>query len=287
MSTTHKIFISFLGLSLLVAGCSGGEEPAKEKVEFSAEKPAERISTEDDFMLPQPISLAHAFKNAGLSYTPGKTNPPSNKDTYAKKIDQLLNLGVYSTDLAYCAINNKTQEAREYLGAIQSLGSKVGLESVFSDKAMIDKFDKNLGNQEALEELIYELQDKSDAYMDDNDLKSLAAIEFAGAWVEGMYLGVEDSKKNQSGIGVALVDQMSLLKNTIKGLENNSSDDARFKEILSQFKGVLATYEGFASVEKAAKNANFKVPELTSSEFDKLVVKIKLLRNNIVSPSQK
>jgi len=282
-----QLSIPIVAGALLLSAC-GGEDASKKdqpKVEVTVEDAS--VSADDDFMLPQPISLAHAFKNAGLTYVSGKTNPISNKNNYSKKIDQLLNLGVYSTDLAYCAINNKTQEARNYLAAVQDLGTKVGLESVFSDKTLIAKFDKNLGDQSALEELIYDIQDKSDAYLQDNDLRYLAAVEFAGAWAEGMYLGIDDSRKNVENLSVAIVDQMTLLRNTIKGLEGHPSQDARLKSVIGMFQDVLTTYEGFETVKKANKNVNFKAPELTAQEFDTLASKIVSLRNGIVSPAQK
>lgn len=281
-----QLTIPAVAAVLLLASCGGGTtEKEQAKVEVTVDEMA--VSDDNDFILPQPITLVNAFKSAGLTYTAGKTNPVDNKGNYVKKIDQLLNLGVYTTDLAYCAINNKTQEAREYLSAIQALGSKVGMESVFSDKALIEKFDKNLGNSEVLEELIYEMQDKSDAYLQDNDLKYLAAIEFAGAWAEGMYLGVDDSRKKQGELNVAMVEQISLLRNIIKGLESHPTKDARLQEVISAFNDVLNTYEGFASVKKVAKNKNFTAPTLTAEEFETLAAKIVSLRNGIVSPAKK
>lgn len=284
--STKQLTIPAMAAVLLLASCGGGTtEKEQPKVEVTVDDMA--VSDDNDFILPQPITLANAFKNAGLTYTPGKTNPASNKGNYVKKIDQLLNLGVYSTDLAYCAINNKTQEAREYLSAIQTIGTKVGMESVFSDKSLIEKFDKNLGNTDVIEELIYEMQDKSDTYLQDNDLKYLAAIEFAGAWAEGMYLGVDDSRKKQSDLSIALVEQISLLRNIIKGLESHPTKDERLQEVISAFNEVLDTYEGFASVKKVATNKNFTAPTLTDAEFETLATKIVSLRNGIVSPAKK
>jgi hypothetical protein len=287
MSTKILFSLPVVAASMLFTACSGNEDPVKDqpKVEIDIDESA--ISDDQDFILPQPTTLANAFKNAGLTYRPGKANPASNKDNYSKKTDQLLNLGVYTTDLAYCAINNKTQEARQYLSAIQALGSKVGLESVYTDKTLIEKFDKNMNNQSALEDLIYEMQDRSDAFLQDNDLRYLAAVQFAGAWAEGMYLGIEDSRKKQDLITVAVVDQMTLLRNTIRGLERHPAPDARLKEVTALFRNVLSTYENFASVKKATKNVNFEAPELTAEEFEALAAKIVSLRNGITAPAQK
>ncbi len=284
MRINSTLILSFAAATVFLASCGG--ESNEKKAEVTVEETA--FNSEDqDFMLPQPITMAQMFKDAGLTYVSGKPNPASNKSKYGQKIDQLLNLGVYSTDLAYCAINNKTQEAREYLVSIQYLGSKVGLESVFSDKALIEKFDKNLGNAAALEELIYDIQDKSDTYLDDNDMRYLAAIEFAGAWVEGIYLGIDDSRKKGGDLGVALVDQMTLLKNTIKGLKAHPvKDDKRLNEVISKFEDLLNTYSAFESVKSANANKNVEVPVLSSEEFETLASKVTALRNNIVTPSK-
>ena len=285
MRLNFKLIVPALALSAIIASCGGSDNETK-KNEVTVED--NNFESEDDaFVLPQPITMAQMFKDAGLQYANGKANPVSNKGNYNQKIDQLLNLGVYSTDLAYCAINNKTQEAREYLVAVQYLGSKVGLESVFSDKELISRFDKNLGDQGALEELIYDIQDKTDMYLDDNDMRYLAAIEFAGAWVEGIYLGIEDSRKKEGELGVALVEQMVLLENTIKGLKSHpAKDDKRLKEVITSFEKVLSTYKSFDSVKKSNANKNFEAPVLTMTEFDALSKEITTLRNSIVSPGK-
>jgi len=79
---------------------------------------------------------------------------------------------------------------------------------------------------------------------------------------------------------------MTLLKNTIKGLESHPSADARLKEVIGMFKGVLTTYENLPSVKKAAKNVNFEAPKLTPEEFERLAAKIVSLRNGITTPAQ-
>ncbi len=275
-----KIAFCIFSISLLLTACSG-----ESKKQPEANVSVETLEPDNDggFILPQPITLANALKNAGLVYKVGKSNLLANKNNYSLKIDQLLNLGVYSTDLAYCAINNKSQEAREYLIAIQSLGEKVGMKAVFSDKDIISKFEKSIGNAEELESLIYDLQEKSDVFIEDNDMKYIAAIQFTGAWAEGMYLGIDDAQSKEN-IGVALVDQMNLLQNIIKALEvNPSKNDPRLKEISVLVKNIKNKYNSFESVKTANANVNFKAPQLTKSEFDALAVEITKLRNNIIN----
>lgn len=278
-------FVPAIALTLSLASC-GGSETEKEKIATIETTEGTDGSSDDDYVLPPPISIANAFKDAGLTYKADKTNPVENADNYSVKIDQLMNLGVYSTDMAYCAINSKTQEAREYLVVIQKMGSKVGLESVFSDKELITKFDKGLGDVEALQDVIYDIQDKSDEYMENNDLKYLGAIQFSGAWIEGLYLAI-DNTSDKTNVGKSLVEQMSLLKNIIKGFKSHpAQEDARLKEVIGMYEGILNTYENLASVKKVSKNINIETPQLTEAEYQALAKQVKMVRSNIVKPGK-
>jgi hypothetical protein len=278
-------FVPAIALTLSLASCGGSETEKKEVATIETTEGTDG-SSDDDYVLPPPISIANAFKAAGLAYKANKTNPVENADNYSVKIDQLINLGVYSTDMAYCAINSKTQEARDYLAAIQKMGSKVGLESVFSDKELITKFDKGLGDTEALTDVIYEIQDKSDEYMENNDLKYLGAIQFSGAWIEGLYLAI-DNTSDKTNVGKSLVEQMSLLKNIIKGFKSHpAQEDARLKAVIKMYEGILTTYENLASVKKVSKNINIETPELTEAEYQALAKEVKMVRSNIVKPGK-
>ncbi len=201
------------------------------------------------------------------------------------KPDQLLNFGVYSADLAYCIMNNKTQEARNYLDVIRDLGGSIGMDAVFSDKAILEKFESNLDNPEALEELVFDIQEKTDDFLADNDLRYLAAVQFAGAWVEGMYLGIDNVReKGSANIGNAIVDQMALLKNTVKGLKSYPNGDKRITLVANDLELILETYEGFESVKTAQEFDYYVTPKLSSAEFETLAKKIESVRFRIINP---
>lgn len=274
-------FLLIVASGILLASCSGTEEKKEAKVEVETENKFN--SEEFDFVLPQPISLAKAFQAAGISYSPGVTNPADAKTTYQSKVKQLLNLGVYSTDLAYCAINEKPQEARAYLQAIQDLGSSVGLKPVFSDKKLIEKFDKNLSNMEAIEDLIYDIQERSESYMDDNDIRYLSVVQFSGSWTEGMYLGIKDIEKNpNSNLPVTIVEQMTLLTNIIKGIKTYPIKDDVLQEVINKLEDIEKTYHNLESVKSAEKSQTFVSPKLAQDEFRTLASKIKEVRAFII-----
>lgn len=280
----HRISYSFLFLAVpfLVTSCKSDTAPTYE-VEQTVEKPANKESVSVDFVLPQFISLAKSFQAAGLTYESGKTNDTKNTERYVTQNVQLLNIGVYSTDLAYCALNGKSQEARRFFRAVQDLGNSAGLDVIFSDKELMRRFDENIAKQQDIEDFIYEIQEKSESYMQDNDLRHLSLIQFAGAWVEGMYLGAENSQLLESGdIAQALADQMLLLQNILSGLEDYPNKDAVVDKITRKFKEINETYRNFESVKVAGNNPNKSAPELTSSELAALKKVIRDTRTWIV-----
>jgi len=275
----------YTGVLSVLISC-GGNAPAKNKVnaQVSVGTPDYANSDKHDFVLPQPISLARAFKDAGLSYEAGKTNPVGNKTGYNVKVSQWLNLGVYTTDLAYCSLNNRSKEAREYLQAVQDLGNAAGLSAVFSNRELIGKFEKNLGNAAGLEDVIYDMQEKSESYLVDQDLQHLAVIQFAGSWIEGMYLGIE-SARNGTKISVALADQMNLLEIIVRGLSRQPEKDKAIDQLIAQLQDIENVYAGFGTVQTAMKTPNSPSPELTQKELTALSHKILALRAEIVSIS--
>ena len=279
-----KTTLILTGFGILFS-CSGKDAESKKiNQNIETEAPESYESEDADFVLPPFMSLAKSFQSAGLGYVQGKTNSIENKKEYSLKVKQLLNMGVYCTDLAYCSLNGKTQEAREYLRVIQELGNEVGLSSVFSDKEMLDKFDKSQNDQAALEDFIYELQEKSETYLQNNDMRHIATVQFAGAWIEGIHLGVDKALASPGDkIAEVLADQMNLLRNTLRGLKAYPDKDNTLNQVISELEQVEKTYSNFEAVKNTGKNPNMKAPVLAKADLKLLAAQIEKVRTNIVS----
>lgn len=273
--------------TLILAGfgilfsCSGNEADSG-KISQETETVIDSYDSQDeDFVLPTFMSVARSFQNAGLEYIPGKTNPINNKKEYSLKVKQLLNMGVYCTDLAYCSLNGKTQDARAYLKVVQELGNDAGLGAVFSGKAMVEKFDSDLENEAAFQELIYELQEKSEDYLQSNDMGYVAAVQFAGAWTEGMYLGAGKALSGSEEISDVLANQMYLIDNVVKGLKSYPDQDALLEDVIEVLEETSAIYKGFETVKNAGSKPNLKTPVLSKNDLALLSVQIEKLRTKI------
>ena len=273
-SIKKALILSFT--TLLMTQCGGGNEDVinkttEETVNTNQEVfPSIEIYTTDydyEFVPPSPIQIASILRKANMPYEDGLTNPTENADNYASQYKQSLNFGVYACDLAYCVTNNKSTEAAEYLKTVKKMSAKVGLSAVFDNESLIKRFENNIGNQDSVMSLLFDIQMLTDDYIQDNELRDLSVIYFTGAWVEGMNIGTHTIVGNTDHkISVLLSEQMTIAESIIRGLravENPSND---LVDLTDHIEEVVDAYHNLWSVKKEGENIEYLYVELTHDE---------------------
>ena len=288
-SIKKALILSFT--TLLMTQCGGGNEDViyntnEESVNTNQEvSPSIEIDTTDydyAFVPPSPIQIASILRKANMPYEDGLTNPTENADNYASQYKQSLNFGVYACDLAYCVTNNKSTEAAEYLKTVKKMSAKVGLSAVFDNESLIKRFENNIGNQDSVMSLLFDIQMLTDDYIQDNELRDLSVIYFTGAWVEGMNIGTHTIVGNTDHkISVLLSEQMTIAESIIRGLravENPSND---LVDLTDHIEEVVDAYHNLWSVKKEGENIEYLDVELTHDEVVSISDMILELREEI------
>ncbi len=241
-------------------------------------------SPDEDYHLPSALQVASIFRKSGLEYNAGVTNAVENVANYTSDVKRKLNFGVYSADLAYCITNEQSNDARKFVAAIQTLAEQQGMESVFENKDLMERFDKNLDVQDSVESIIVEIHERSQEYMEENDMSHAAAVHYAGAWSEGMYIGFYDYENNgnKEGVGYKLTEQIEILGNIIKGLKDPKNAESDLAWIISDLEKVQSTFDEFETVK--AYNASEDAGEmvLTDAEIKEIGALINDIRLKIV-----
>jgi hypothetical protein len=285
-----KSAIAF-GLGLLLVSC-GNSEPDDTGVNVVDTTTNDGELTEDmfespdvDYHLPSPLQVASIFKKSGLVYHANITNPTSNASKYTEELQQMLNFGIYSADMAYCVLNEQPNEGRKYLGVITTLAEQIGMEAVFENQDLMDRFDANIDDKDSIEILMIDIHERTETYMDENDMQHKSAIHFAGAWTEGMYLGVYDYEKNKKkeGLGAQITEQMAILNNVIKGLKDPKNAGTDLGWLISDMENIQATFDGFESVKAYYADENATELVLTEDDFKALGDLVKALRTKITN----
>lgn len=281
---------SAMALGLILVSC-GNSEPEDNNIVVDTNS-TEDILTEDmfespdvDYHLPSPLQVASIFKKSGLAYHSNITNPTTNVSKYTEELKQMLNFGVYSADMAYCVLNEQSNEGRKYLGAITTLAEQIGMEAVFENQDLMDRFDKNIEDKDSIEILMIDIHERTETYMEENEMQHRSSIHFAGAWTEGMYLGVYDYEKNKQkdGLGAQITEQMAILSNIIKGLKDPKNSGMELGWLIADLENIQGTFDNFESVKAYMADENATELELSEADFKALGDLIKSLRSKIIN----
>lgn len=236
------------------------------------------------FVPPSPLQIASIFKKAGLEYDGSLTNDVGNADNYTEKFQQSLNFGVYSSDLAYCVKSEQYDEAAKYLKTLKDLSGKIGLETVFSDEDLLDRFNNNIGNQDSIVDILIYVQENTDDYIEQNGKVDLSVVYYAGAWIEGMYFGANAAKEdpNNLDLGSLISEQMTIGKSIQTGLLELNKGDEDAADLAASIGEITTTFDNFESVVALGEDAAYLDIYLTPAEIGTISDKIIALRNNIV-----
>jgi len=297
--TLHHLspYVFGMGLSLFLASCGGPEQPDGQQ------SGSDSLNTDTSaqsgqllnvggrlFSLPSPVQTAMAIRKAGLKYRKDLTTPLDKGEAMTSKAMHSVVLGLYGADLAYVTVHKDGQRALATMQAVEKLGQKLELTNAF-DRALLDRFKSNLGNEDSLLRFSGTAFRAADAYLKNNDRNDVSTLILAGGWVGSLHLTLADPSalKDQ-----ALLDRIGDQKNALDGLVEllgkHVADPAAaplvaaFKELQGQFAGIQRTYTFEQPVTDASKQTTFinsrstvTIPAETIEAITKQVAQIRSL----------
>ncbi len=280
---TNIILSIVIVSTVLFTSCSNEQDEKNTNAEL-VKKAKIEVDTTDvfasekyDFMLPQPFALVSSFENVNLKYDVTRMNAPENVENYNSEGKKILNFGVYITDLVFSIIHEKPQSSLNYFNTVKEMADHIGMGSIFTQESLADSIEKNIANREKMEYLLIDVHEKSQEYLESNEMRLLASIQFAGAWSEGMFLATREIPlKNREAFVTSITDQMSLARIAIEGIEEYKERDIDLEVVLGKIKSIKAKYDDFEAV-KNGKGA----PQLTDEDLTVLQKAFDDLRSTI------
>jgi hypothetical protein len=237
----------------------------------------------DEIDLPTPLQMANILNKAGLEYSDGLTNPASNAAQYTTFYKRVANFGVYSGDLSYCALNGQKQDALIYLQSISDLSNELGFSNIINTEEMLDNFENNIDDQEALRDLIAEMEDNLEEYTEMNETKYILPVLFAGGWLESMYLATNSVKESDDEkLKSEMIKQMRILDNLLLGLMANPDKEKIINGLITDLEAIKAIFTGFDFIQNIGNDATEIA--ITDEEFQLLAMKIESVRSNVIAP---
>ncbi|MBE7442039.1 MAG: hypothetical protein HS119_06250 [Flavobacteriales bacterium] len=204
----------------LISTSCGGDAPTNEEEDVQEEvnpKQSQLMEIEGKvFSIPSPIQTATLIKNSGTNYNKEMLNVPSNVTKYSTNFKKAINLGVYGADLGYVTLYEQTQDAISFLTAIKSIGDDLGVSSAF-DMELVNRFEKNIGNQDSILAMVSDAYKASDRYLKNSQQNDVGGLILAGGWIESLYFATNAAKMtNNKEIIKRIGEQKTTVSNLIK-----------------------------------------------------------------------
>ncbi len=276
---------ALLAILILLFSCEDGGNEAEEQI---ADTTLIEVQSNDEvysFVPPSPLQIASIFRRSGLEFVDDVTNPVENISVYSSSIKKQLNFGVYSADLSYCVLNNQSQDALNYMKAVRQLSDDMGMSTDMNSEQLFESFNANIGNEDSMISILATVQEGMDDYLQDSEQQYLAAIFFAGGWIEGMYIGANVAKTMNTELVKRLVEQMNILDGLIRGLHNYPNANEEIKKLIVDLELIKDIYENFSAIkgiDVEADEFSYDTVKISEEELNTLKTKINETRNWIV-----
>ena len=266
--------------TMFIASC--GSEPKEEEVtapDTKNQTEEMEVVEVEEFILPSTVQIGDLFRNSGLKYVSGLTLDPQKGSNYNTTFDKYFAFGTYWTDMTYCVLNNQSQEARKYMKVIKDLSTELGTGEVLNDQNLLDRFDRNLDNADSILMILIEIDEKTDAYVDDNDQQEFALVAFVGGWAEGMYLGVSTSTMQEhTELTGRIMEQMVILDKLIDGLSVYEGSSKRVDLVLASMKDLYSFYSKIPAIaDVEGEVSEVKIPTTDMKLLGDKIIKLRSL----------
>ncbi|HET6246033.1 MAG: hypothetical protein H0V01_10205 [Bacteroidetes bacterium] len=291
------IFSVFL-LSIFLVSCGGKEtNDSQEQVEEIQQVDHSNSTlltiNGEIFSIPSPIQTALLIKELGSNYNKEMLNPPKGSEAYPTKFQKAINLGVYGADMGYVTIYDQTQDALLYLKYIKGIAEDLGVMGAF-DKTLLERFEKNMGNQDSILILVSDAYRASDSYLKNQERNDIGVLILVGGFVESLHFAIQAAEqKNDPELIKRIGEQKSSLENVIKLLSPYYQKE-EFKEITDLLIDLAEDFDAVEYVyiyEKPTTDVATKTTTINSrtevkisdEQFKTIASSVKKLRSKIIS----
>ncbi len=227
------------------------------------------------FKLPSPVELYMFLWETNARFNKDALNPIDKAGKYLTTSSKAINLGIYSSDLAYCTVFGKNQETFTYFSSTKKLAEDLGLTEGF-DEAIAGRLEANVNNSDSLFQITNDSYSDVTRYLESQGQGDLLPLIVAGGWIESVYINVNsvDDFNNDNEIAILLADQGILLETLVEYFNSIEDKSDEVNAILNDFMDLQESFD------KLYDNLEDEI--ITEAQFDEIGGKIEKIRNGFV-----
>lgn len=226
--------ILLLGVSIIGCGDSESENQQSESHQNTIDNQGEEKKSfvYTKYELPLSIDVYKFLKTKNVPFGKELIHSLDVKDKYFTEVERALVLGVYSSDLAFATIYEKSQEAVDYFAVAIDLAYKLNIDEGY-EKESLDKAYDNIDNNDTLSYIASQAYLKTCKVLEGNKSENILPYIVLASWVESVYILCKSAENSNPEDGLFneicnhKIHLNSLLKylNDIKSEENLTSVD--------------------------------------------------------------
>ncbi len=220
------------------------EDSTLNNLEISAESMNSIIES-----IPSPVEMAMVIKNSGSGFKESLLNPQGNSSLYTTDLAKAMGIGIYSCDLGYINIYEKTFLTVNFLNTIKRLADDIHIGQFF-DFVTIRRLASNNDKMDSLIYLSTANFNKMDGFLRSQKRSNMSILMVSGTWTEGLYIATRNfmeskNKETMEWIGYQkiIINQLLLGLSAYKNdpyFVKYISDMTRLKEL---YENIAVTYE--------------------------------------------
>jgi len=178
------------------------------------------------YRIPSPIEMFSFLKTNDIPFSANVLNPIGNWQNYTDSKAQAINLGIYTTDLAYSAAYEQYQEAILYFDLVRKLGDKVGISAVFN-QPLVSRIENNLNHSDSLLNISSQSYYQIINFLNENQRGPQVALIAAAGWLEAIYIVTQKVNLTTSDAETfqRIADQRLTIENLMPMLEQNKDNE--------------------------------------------------------------
>lgn len=141
--------------------------------------------------IPSLYEILFIIQTTGADFNPNLVNNAKNYKSYTSSaVKAAINIGVYSSDIAYLSSYGRTQQALDYMDVCIALTEVVHGRDV--DKLdVLERFENNLSNPDSLIQILNQFDIELITYLNENERMDIGALILAGAFIEVQYITIK------------------------------------------------------------------------------------------------
>lgn len=236
------------------------------------------------YTMPTPLQISSAIKIYGFKYNEKLLLPTVQNVNYSSNFSKALNLGVRTIDLGYATIYSNNARAFDYLKNVKQLTEELGISS-YRQSQIIERFEKNIQNQDSLFKIVLESYRHGHDYFQNNGREGLGLLILTGCFIEGLHLtmGIKNEKISGDQKYLNLLAQQKLYLQNLVELLAYYSNAVEVQELMGKLKSLNSE---FGKIQLNFNDPNTKPfaikGKIPDGLYQSIEAKITALRNEIV-----